>query len=151
MSTQAPRSRPSLLLTSLLLPSSPAEQRPSLGDRQNVLAVGVPGEAGGAERSPVEDPVQDLFAALAVLVSQQGVHEGVGRGLAVGQALGQHPPVGADGYCRGQLHQPVGGDREDVGLGKHSGAMPSLRPEPLTPASCRSPKVSDNDNSSNNH
>lgn len=56
---------------------------------------------------PVEDPVQHLLAAVAVLVPQQGVHEGVGRGLAVGQALGQHAPVGADGHRRGQLHQPV--------------------------------------------
>lgn len=65
-----PEPRPSLLLTSRLLPSAPAEQRASLGDRQNVLAVGVPAEAGGAERSPAEDPVQDLLAALAVLVPQ---------------------------------------------------------------------------------
>lgn len=55
----------------------------------------------------MEHPVQNLFAALAVLVSQQGVHEGVRRGLAVRQALGEHPPVGADGHRGGQLHQPA--------------------------------------------
>lgn len=48
-------------------------------------------------------------------------------------------------------------DPEGVGLREHSWVMPVLRPEPLTPASCRSFRVSeaassrDNDNSSNNH
>lgn len=97
---------PPCLLTDCLIPNSPAGAA-SLRDRQDVLAVGVPAEARGVERVPVEDPVQHLFAAVAVLVSQQGVHEGVGRGLAVGQALGQHAPVGADGHRGGQLHQPV--------------------------------------------
>lgn len=46
------------------------ERRPSLRDRQNVLAVGVAREARGVEGAPVEDPVQNLFAAFAVLVSQ---------------------------------------------------------------------------------
>lgn len=90
------------------------QQRPSLRGRKNVLAVGVPGEAGGAEGTPVQDPVQNLLAALAVLVSQQGVHERVRCGLAVGQALGQHPPVGADGHRGGQLHQPADRDGEGV-------------------------------------
>lgn len=95
------------LLTAVSVQGLQQEQHTSLRDRQNVLAVGVTREAGGAERTPVEDSVQNLFVALAVLVSQQGVHEGVRRCLAVGQALGQHPPVGADGH-RGQLHQPAG-------------------------------------------
>ena len=86
------------------------EQRPSLRDRQNVLAVGVAGEAGGAEGTPVKDPAQNVLAALAVLVSQQRVHERVRCGLAVGQALGQHPPVGADGHRGGQLQQPADRD-----------------------------------------
>lgn len=46
------------------------ERRPSLRDRQNVLAVGVAHEARGAEGAPVQNPVQNLFAAFAVLVSQ---------------------------------------------------------------------------------
>lgn len=46
------------------------ERRPSLRDWQNVLAVGVAREARGAEGTPVQDPVQNLFAAFAVLVSQ---------------------------------------------------------------------------------
>jgi hypothetical protein len=55
----------------------------------------------------VEDPVQELLAAPAVLVSQQGIHEGVRSGLAVGQALGQHSPVRANGCCGEEFHQPV--------------------------------------------
>lgn len=96
---------PSLPSPRCLIPNCPAGVA-SLRDWQGVLAVGVAGEARGVERVPVEDPVQHLFAAVAVLVPQQGVHEGVGRGLAVGQALGQHAPVGADGHRGGQLHQP---------------------------------------------
>lgn len=61
----------------------------------------------GADGASVEDPVQKLLAAPTVLVSQQGVHEGVRCGLAVGQALGQHAPVGADGGCGEEFHQPV--------------------------------------------
>lgn len=106
------------------------QQRPSLRGRKNVLAVGVPGEAGGAEGTPVEDPVQNLLAALAVLVSQQGVHERVRCGLAVGQALGQHPPVGADGHRGGQLHQPADRDGEGVRYESAAGRIPgsSLSP-----------------------
>lgn len=93
------------------------EWRPSLRDRQNVLAVGVTREARGVEGASVEDPVQNLFAAFAVLVSQQGVHEGVRRSLAVGQALGQHTPVGADGHRGGQLYQPA--ETRSGGRGRH--------------------------------
>lgn len=55
----------------------------------------------------VEDPVQKLFAAPAVLVSQQRVDEGVRSSLAVGQALGQHTPVRANGHRGEEFHQPV--------------------------------------------
>lgn len=64
-------------------------------------------EAHRVKGASVEDPVQELLAAPAVLVSQQGVHKRVRSSLAVGQALGQHTPVGANGRCGEEFHQPV--------------------------------------------
>lgn len=64
-------------------------------------------EAHRVNGASVEDPVQKLLAAPAVLVSQQGVHEGVRSSLAVSQALGQHTPVRADGRCGEEFHQSV--------------------------------------------
>lgn len=61
----------------------------------------------GADGASIEDPVQKILAAPTVLVSKQGVYEGVRGSLAVGQALGQHTPVGADGCCGEEFHQPV--------------------------------------------